>query len=763
MAFLFAEDCQRGVDLAKRSLARDGDNLSAAAVLAGLLYATRMKELFPELLAHVPEPHPVREASQPVGLAEDLRRVLCDLRDRMHPNPISSAALFFELVKSPQGREALAVVPAPELAKMVEKLEAEVRSESQAAGAAGWKESPERQKAFAALDPLGRVLTRGEPKAEEMTGRERELHSLVRVLCKLKRHNAIITGEAGSGKTALVRELARRIVRRDASLPESVLDLDIFELEPMRIKAGASIVGEYEKRIRDLVGVLRGARRIVLFIDEIHAFFQSSTQRGGPFAEAHESLKAELARGEISCIGCTTLKEYRHFIEPDAALARRFALIRIEPPDRETTLGILRRHKAVLEAHFRLTVPDGVVTQAVDASELYLPTRFQPDKSLQLLEDACAFAYTERPQAPSAVGAEHVRLAVEDVIGHAAQDPLGLREDDLFARLREKIVGQDEPLRGLSHAVVTGLHAMTGSKKPLRVFVFFGPSGVGKTETALKLSEILGAGRRALVQVDCNTLWDAQGDGIKARLFGPPPGYVGYIEGHGGLLSRVRDFPYSVLLFDEFEKGPAALADILLEILDKGQVEDNGGNLLDFRRSFVVFATNLGWQGEARRALGFPSRASRGPEAPTGPDSKGAIQEALRKAGVSDAFLGRVGDDYMFFAPLGPKAVEKAIERLFGVLGEALKRRNLTLSWGTDVIPYLTKTWEPRFGVRHLKVLLENRVIEQLSLADMDGELKAVKQVRIEIDPTKRRPDDDVSQARTVKRYEGDSLILTLI
>jgi len=738
MAFQFTEECQRGVDLAKRSLAKESDTLSSAGVLAGLLYATRIKGLLPELLVHVPEPRPVRETAQPAGLGDGLRRVLCDLRDRVQPNSISSVALFSELFKSPDGRQALASVPAPDLARIEAKLQAEVSAESQAAEPKGWKDSPQRQEAFKSLDELGRVLTNSEPKGEEMTGRERELHSLVRVLCKLKRHNAIITGEAGSGKTALVRELARRIYHRDARLPESVLDLDIFELQPMRLKAGASVVGEYEKRVRDLIGILRGAQHIVLFIDEIHAFFQSSTQRSGPFAEAHESLKAELARGEISCIGCTTLKEYRHFIEPDAALARRFALIRIEPPDRETTLGILRRHRPVLETHYQLKVPDALLTRAVEDSELYLPTRFQPDKSLQLLEDACAFAYTERPQA-SEVSDQHVRLAVEDIIGHVAIDPLRLREDELYAKLRDKIVGQDDTLRTLSHGVVMGLHEMSESRRPRRVFVFAGPSGVGKTETALQLAEILGAGRRALVQVDCNTLWDAQGDGIKARLFGPPPGYVGYVEGHGGLLSRVRDFPYCVVLFDEFEKGPAALADILLEILDKGQVEDNGGNLLDFRRSFVIFATNIGWQGEARRAMGFPHGNSNRAESLTGPSTPGAIREALTQAGLSDAFLGRLREGYLFFAPLGPEAVETAIERLFEMLRETLKRRNLTLSCNPDVASYLAKNWEPRFGVRHLKVLLENRVLEHLSLADMDGELKAVKQVRIEVDPTKRR------------------------
>ena len=760
MAFTFTEDCQRGVDLAKRSLAKDGDTLSTAAVLAGILHASRMKDLLPELLPHVPEPRPLRETAQSAALSDGLRGILCEVRDRLHPNPISSAALFAAMVKSPEGRAALTSIPAPDLARVENKLAAEVLAENQ--GAKSWKDSPKRQEAFKALEDLGRVLTRSEPKGEPMTGRERELHSLVRVLCKIKRHNAIIAGEAGSGKTALVRELARRIFLRDARLPQSILELDIFELEPMRLKAGASMVGEYEKRMRDLVGILRGARNIVLFIDEIHAFFQSSTGRSGPFSDTHESLKAELARGEIACIGCTTLKEYRHFIEPDAALARRFAMIRIEPPDRTTTLGIVQKHKQVLEAHFKLSIPDTVTTQAVDASELYLPTRFQPDKSLQLLEDACAFAYTETPPAPQ-VGEQHIRLAVEDIIGHTAIDPLNLREDELYAKLREKIVGQDEPLRTLSHGVVMGLHGMTGTKGPLRVFVFAGPSGVGKTETALKLSEILGAGRRALVQVDCNTLWDAQGDGIKSRLFGPAPGYVGYSEGKGGLLSRVRDFPYSVLLFDEFEKGPAALADILLEILDKGQVEDNSGNLLDFRRSIVVFATNVGWHGEPRtRQMGFPNQNAKLPAKLSGPNSKEAIQEALKQTGLSDAFLGRLRDGFLFFSPLGPEAVEKAIERLFGVLREALKRRNLTLSWKPDVIPYLTKHWEPRFGVRHLKVLIENRITEHLSLAEMDGELKGVKQICIEVAPPRQNSDDDVSQARTQKRREGDFLILTL-
>jgi len=552
----FAPDCQAAIDLAKRALA-DGAPLDARVLLAALYQQEAVARAHPGLDACLPPLVARRpEAQEKVGLAPDLQPVFQKLAAT--GTPISAATLFDALVESEAGRSALCDLGAP--ADVIAGLA------GKSGGSAGppppppppppghWRTSDARRKAREALDSFGRMLTLGDLPPGSVVEREDSLRALVRTLSKMRRRNAIVLGPAGTGKSALVYELARRMARGDASLPPRLREMDIFELSPTFLRSGASVVGQYEERMKGLLGVLKTSPQIILFVDEIHSLLQSGVHDRGPFTDANESLKAALGRGEVTCLGCTTPGEYRRYIEPDEALRRRFGIIRLDPPSPEVTVGILKRRREAMESYYApLRIPEAVLARTVALTEEYGTGRNQPDKSIQLLDEACAHCVTAEPPLPE-VTEEVLLRALEDMVGHGIAHRERLTETAVLAALRARIVGQDAALEEIAHAFVAGFGDWSRRSGPRGVMLFGGPTGTGKTETALILASLLGEGERNLIRVDCNTLQGSAHDAgpAIARLLGVPPGYVGYARGQGGILSRIRDVPECVLLFHEF-------------------------------------------------------------------------------------------------------------------------------------------------------------------------------------------------------------------
>ncbi|MGD2215754.1 MAG: AAA family ATPase [Gemmatimonadales bacterium] len=749
----FDAESQAAVDLAKRATPKGGE-LELGTLLAALYHSTGMKERFPQLGSYLETPEENRKRTpKEVDVAEPLQPILDDLLQ--DPDTVTVEEFFTALIESDTGHEFLMSkgMSETDIEAMMVALGGARISDS------GWRGSPEREAAIRDLSSYGRMLTATELPSRGMVEMEKPLRSLIRTLSKMRRRNAMVIGHAGTGKSALVYEFSRRLVRGDESIPARLRDLDVFELSPAFLRAGAGVVGEYDKRIKKLLGILQEHPKVVLFVDEIHSLLQSSMHERSPFTEANETFKAALARGDFACIGCTTTSEYRFFIERDTALARRFSMIKIEPPSAEATVGILHaRRPPMLEYYSPLRIPDAVLERTVELTEEYIPGRFQPDKSIQLLDEACAYCVTAEPPLEE-VGEEALWTALEDIIGHSIVRSERIDEAELFEKLRAKIVGQDETLRQIARAFVAGLGAWVKKSRPRGVFFFAGPTGVGKTETAVLLSKILGGGRESLVRVDCNTLQGVHDPGPALNiLLGVAPGYIGYVRGKGGLLSKVRDRPESIVLFDEIEKAHPGVGKVLLQIIDNGNVEDNDGNFLDFRRAFIIFTTNAGCVYD-RHQVGFDRS---GEPAATSPrvDTE-ALKGELRALGLGEEFLGRISH-WFNFQGLEVDSVEKIIELQLTRLQQTAAEMAYALAWDTDIVGYLSSQWQPRFGVRHLTTILRNRIEEQLSVADAQGELKGVSKIYLEVLDTIDQEEARRFAGVAERELQGDTLIINL-
>ena len=767
MALTLDPRAEAARDRAKRCVS-EGGGLEMNVLLSALFHGSKLKDRFPRLERFLPEPaEQHKKTPESVPLAADLKPVLTELSARSGP-PLTPEAWFFALLRSPEGREfARSVGMSPEeIDPVLEELGSELqdpvvpasgspsrgephsprgaghaspvakteggKEAREVASPGGWRESEERNQVVEALNSFGRMLTVGEPPQKGIVELERPLQSLFRALVKRKQRSAIVIGQPGTGKSALVYEFARLLTTRDPSVPERLRDYDIFELSPTFLRSGASYVGQYEERVGSLIKILTANPKLILFIDEVHSMFQSGIHQRGPFTDANEAFKQAIALGEVSLIGCTTTAEYRHHIEPDQALAQRFTTITIAPPSLEATKTILRSRRPGLEEFYDIEISDEMLDRTVQLTEEYLPGRAQPRKSIQLLDEACAHSMIQEPPTERLTEAE-LWQALEDTIGYSVAKREALSEDSVLQRLRGRIVGQDEVLSGIAKAFVSGLGGWSKTAgRPRGVFLFSGPTGVGKTETAVLLSQILRGGKEGLLRVDCNTLKGSGHDGGPAQnvLFGPPPGYIGYVRGKGGILSRIRDTPECIVLFDEIEKADPNVGELLFRIMDDGQCEDKDGNILDFRRSFIIFTTNAGAVYKRQQAIGFGSgSASEAGEPATDPDE---MEAHFTRMGLGKPFLGRI-THFFDFKGLDQESVQVILRSQLLSLEDMATERGFGLEWGEEVVSHLVAQWQPQFGVRHLVSILRNRVVEQLSVADAQGELVGVKTIRLEV------------------------------
>jgi ATP-dependent Clp protease ATP-binding subunit ClpC len=626
-----------------------------------------------------------------------------------------------------------------------------------------------------ALEKYGRNLTLAARNGEldPVVGRDAEMNRVLRVLVRRTKNNPVLVGEPGVGKTAVVEGLAQLIAA--GRVPEQLRGAELITIDLGGMVAGARYRGDFEERIKNVLAEVKARRNVVLFIDEIHTLVGAGASEGS--VDAASLLKPLLARGELRTIGATTIDEYRKHFEKDAALARRFQEIKVDEPSPENALVILRSLKERLEEHHSLTIDDSALEAAVRLSSRYMTSRQLPDKAVDLLDEACALVrinlfsaeragmlaeldevqgiqeaavergnveaarqagarikqleaeLREHPEQPEmAVDAETVASLVEDITGipvsrvqtTQTRELLGLED-----RLRTRVVGQDAAVEAVARAVRRGRAGLKAPTRPSGSFIFAGPSGVGKTELAKALAAAVFGDEKALLTLDMSEFAEQHS---VSRLFGAPPGYVGFEEG-GQLTEAVRRKPFSVVLLDEVEKAHPDVFNSLLQVLEEGRLTDGQGRVIDFKNVILIMTSNLGTRELSRsRGIGFTSGGSAAEESRT----VEKVNEAL-KGHFRPEFLNRV-DEVIVFHPLQSDSMQQVLAIMLTELDVRLTELGLGIELTAAARSWFArKGYDPDLGARPLRRLLQRRVEDTLSELLLSGTVNAGDMVVVDV------------------------------
>lgn len=541
------------------------------------------------------------------------------------------------------------------------------------------------QAAAGALDPV--------------IGRDEEIRQLIEVLMRRRQNNPILTGEAGVGKTAVVEGFAQRVV--DGKVPPALQGVSVRALDLGLLQAGAGMRGEFERRLKEVIVEVKAAvPPVVLFIDEAHQLIGAGGSEGA--GDAANLLKPALARGELRTIAATTWSEYKQFIERDPALTRRFQVVKVDEPHEDVAVDMLRGVVPRLEQHHRLRIDEGAVRDAVQLSHRYLRARQLPDKAISVLDTACA-------RVANAGGTAVDRQAVADVLSSWTGIPLGRMLADeqqtvlqLHERLKERIVGQDEALDAIARRIRSHRAGLDDPAKPVGVFLLLGPSGVGKTETACQLAELLYGGSQHMITVNLSEFQEAHS---VAGLKGAPPGYVGY--GRGGVLTEaVRRQPYSLVLLDEMEKAHPDVLELFYQVFDKGTMDDAEGTTVDFRNTLILLTSNAGQDVVAGVCARNPGAGA------------AEINEALRPVLLRQfpsAFLGRVV--IVPYRPIPDAQLRRIVELKLSQLADRLRRHHgAELDWDDDVAEAIAaRCHEVESGARNIDHIITHSLLPELA------------------------------------------------
>jgi len=631
---------------------------------------------------------------------------------------------------------------------------------------------------YQALERFSRDLTElaRKGKLDPVVGRDAEIQRTIEILSRRTKNNPALIGDPGVGKTAIVDGLAQKIV--DGEVPESLKGKRLVALDMGALVAGSRFRGEFEERLKAVMDEIKRAEgKIIVFIDELHTVVGAGGAEGA--IDASNLMKPALSRGELQCIGATTLEEYRKHVEGDTALARRFQPVYIEEPDAEQTLAILKGLRPRYEQHHRLTISDEALDAAVRLSERYLAERFQPDKAIDLMDEASAKTRIraefptsevarlerqiarldeqrnaaaerqdyeeaarlkqrleqlkveldqERGQEPGPAGdGAAPTVAAEDVAAVVAAwtgIPVSRMLEGEAGRLlrmeddlRRRVVGQDEAITALAEALRRSRAGLRDPRRPIGSFIFLGPTGVGKTELTKALAEFLFDDEDAMVRIDCSEYQERH---AVSRLIGAPPGYIGY-EAGGQLTEPVRRRPYQVVLFDEIEKAHPDFFNVLLQILEDGRLTDNMGRTASFKNTVVILTSNLGTGHMS--PLGFRT-----------PDGNGAMEDfetmkertldTLRTA-FRPELLNRI-DEIIVFHPLSREDLLQIVDRMLARVNEALTEQQITLEWTEAARAQLaTDGFDPVYGARPLRRTIQRTVENAISRGILQGEYRA--------------------------------------
>ncbi len=544
-----------------------------------------------------------------------------------------------------------------------------------------------------------------------LIGRGPELELVAEVLLRKNKNNPVLVGEAGVGKTAVVEGFARQLVSDDC--PRPLAGCRIVELSTASMVAGTKYRGEFEERLLKILEEASADPKLILFLDEIHTLVGAGASSGDSL-DASNILKPALARGDLRCIGATTMAEYRRFIEKDAALERRFEPVHVEEPTRSEAHEILQGVRQSLEAHHEVRISPEAVSAAVDLTVRYLPHRRLPDKAIDALDQSCARARlrglsgTDTADAEP-VSAENVACTVsqstgvplERISGEEAKHLLGLEE-----QLRGAVVGQNHAIGAVTRSILTAKAGLSDPNRPTGVFLFLGPTGVGKTELAKALAQSLFGDGKRLIRFDMSEYGEPHS---VAKLIGAPPGYVGH-DTEGLLISAVRTHPHSVVLFDELEKAHAQVFDLFLQIFDDGRLSGAHGVTADFTNTVIILTSNLGLQAPEQKAtVGFTAEQ---PAPDDTDDPRGRLMLHLRPE-----LINRI-DDVIVFNPLEKAALRQIIDRFVQEIEELAASRDLALKLEPPVYEFLIdRAISDRFGARELRRVVDRQLRQPLAEA----------------------------------------------
>jgi ATP-dependent Clp protease ATP-binding subunit ClpC len=642
---------------------------------------------------------------------------------------------------------------------------------------------------YRTLEKFSRDLTQlaHDNKLDPVIGRDDEILRVIQILSRRTKNNPVLIGEAGVGKTAIVEGLAQKISNND--VPEILMGKKVISLDLSAMIAGSRFRGDFEERLKSAIEeVQRSAGEIILFIDELHTVVGAGAAQGA--MDASNMLKPALARGELQCIGATTLDEYQKYIEKDAALERRFAPVYVDEPSIEETIQMLQGLRDRYEAHHKVHFTDSAINAAAKLSSRYVTDRFLPDKAIDLMDEAAAKLRVALYSMPSDLKkmksevdrllaeeeqagmerdyeraarkkAERLRLESEfnekrdkweaehkldevvdesdiaDVVSQWTGIPVNQmlqteaeRLLDMETKLHERIIGQDEAIHAIADAIRRARSGLKDPNRPIGSFIFIGPSGVGKTELAKALAAFMFDDEDALVRLDMSEYREQH---TASRLFGAPPGYVGYEEG-GQLTEAVRRRPYRVILFDEIEKAHPEVWNSLLQILDDGRLTDGQGRVVDFRNTVLIMTSNLGTEFIRRGGtLGFLQKDSSDEDK----EAQQKIEKSLKET-FRPEFLNRI-DEVIIFSPLTLEQMYDIVDLQMHEIQTRLTEHGLKVDLTAKARQWLAKEgFDPNFGARPLKRTLQKFVESPLSVKLLSGDFKESDKVIVDLNEEKQ-------------------------
>jgi len=634
---------------------------------------------------------------------------------------------------------------------------------------------------YRSLEKYGHDLTElaRQGKLDPVIGREQEVKRVIQILSRRTKNNPVLIGEAGVGKTAIAEGLAQKIAAEDA--PDSLKNKRVVALDMGALVAGSKFRGEFEERLKAVLEEIRhSSGEIILFIDELHTVVGAGAAEGA--VDASNMLKPALARGELQCIGATTLDEYRKRIEKDVALARRFQPVFIGEPSIETTVEMLRGLRPRYESHHKVKIDDSALVAAAKLSQRYISDRFLPDKAIDLIDEAASKLRIEMESAPEEVkkldlemkrlhdeeeaasqrqdyqkaaelktenaqkeqaynkaklqwqqekkidgkvDEEEVAQLISEWTGIPSSQILEAETDKLVhmeENLHQRMVDQDEAVISVSNAIRRGRAGLKDPKRPIGSFIFLGPTGVGKTELARALALFLFNDEKAMVRLDMSEYMEKH---TVSRLIGAPPGYVGYEEG-GQLTEAVRRRPYRVILLDEIEKAHPDVFNILLQLLEDGRLTDGHGRTVDFKNTVVIMTSNLGTEEFQQSDIGFHHNKETMEK-----KIRASVENALKRT-FRPELLNRI-DDVIIFKPLTQENLNRIVGLLIHEVETRLAERNITIDISTEAKEWLVrKGYDPVYGARPLRRAIQRYIENPLSNKILQGDLKGGGHVIIE-------------------------------
>ena len=613
-------------------------------------------------------------------------------------------------------------------------------------------------------------------KLDSIIGRNKELESVILILTRRTKNNPCLIGEPGVGKTAIVEGLAEKIVEDD--VPEMLRNKRVVSLDISSMVAGAKYRGDFEERIKKALNEVRKAKDIILFIDEIHTIVGAGAAEGA--IDAANILKPLLSRGEIQLVGATTINEYRKYIEKDAALERRFSSVLVEEPSISDTVMILSGIRDKYELHHNVKINDSALEEAVILSSRYINDRFLPDKAIDILDEAASTAKMKKYKLPEKIremeeemletkrakeeaiktqnfedaailrdkeekqkakmndekekwseknGSERIEITKEDIaniISSWTNIPVKkINEDEneklknLEKSLHQRVIGQEEAISALAKAIRRGRVGLKDPNRPIGSFLFLGPTGVGKTETAKALATELFGNENAMIRLDMSEFMEAHS---VAKLIGAPPGYVGFDEG-GQLTEKVRRKPYSVILFDEIEKAHIDVMNILLQVLEDGRLTDSTGRTVDFKNTVIILTSNIGASKiNKKNTLGFTEKVNDEKQREY-EDIKNEVMEEVKKE-LKPEFINRI-DEIVVFHKLNDEEIDKIIELLLVQVEKRLLDNGYNIKIDRSVIEEIKKKgYDKNYGARPLRRSIQTLVEDKIAEEILEGKLK---------------------------------------